>query len=161
MLPSRRNASDQTFRLRPTSDYGVLIGRDHQGAFDEAIKSMAENDSRDEIVTLYREAARTTTDEDRAIVVKIDQLTSGDRQSRWRGRSDAQQIREVAARRAELEERTPSSVAVITTTQERHSAMKRPSTTCSAAFSTAWCGRGPWSGFATGVSAATHAALGR
>ena len=34
-----------------------------------------ENDSRDDVRTLYREAARTKTDDDRAIVEKIDRLT--------------------------------------------------------------------------------------
>jgi hypothetical protein len=35
---------------------------------------MAENDSRDDVGMLYREAARTKTDEDDAIVEKIDGL---------------------------------------------------------------------------------------
>ncbi|WP_292533599.1 hypothetical protein [Methylocystis sp.] len=103
------DAAEQAFReASPRFEaadeaYGALIGRDNQGAFDQAIKSMAENDSRDEIVTLYREAARTTTDEDRAIVVKIDQLTLAIGKADGEVARTRQQIRELAARRAELQ----------------------------------------------------------
>lgn len=83
--------------------YGALIGRDNQGAFDLAIKAMADNDSRDEIVTLYREAARTRTDEDRAIVLRIDQLTLAIGQADGEAARLRQQIRDVAARRVELQ----------------------------------------------------------
>lgn len=84
--------------------YAALAGRDNNGAFTRAIELMAENDSRDEVRTLYREAARTKTDEDRAIVEKIDRLTQAI------ARADAEiaqirgQIREVAGRRAEIEQ---------------------------------------------------------
>jgi hypothetical protein len=65
---------------------------------------MAENDSRDDVRTLYREAARTKTDEDRAIVERIDRLMQATARAdeeiaRLRG-----QIREVAARRVEIEQ---------------------------------------------------------
>jgi hypothetical protein len=83
--------------------YGALIGRDNEGAFDEAIRAMADNDSRDEIVTLYREAARTKTDEDRAIVVNIDRLTLTIGKADGEVARLREQIREVAARRAELQ----------------------------------------------------------
>ena len=64
---------------------------------------MAENDSRDDVRTLYREAARTKTDEERVIVEKIDRLTlsigrADEEIARIRG-----QIREVAARRIEID----------------------------------------------------------
>lgn len=64
---------------------------------------MAENDSRDDVRTLYREAARTKTDDERVIVEKIDRLTQSI------GRADEEiarirgQIREVAARRIEID----------------------------------------------------------
>lgn len=104
------DASEQAFREASqrfeTVDkaYGALIGRDNQGAFEEAIKAMADNDSRDEIVTLYREAARTATDEDRAIVVKIDQLTLAIGKADGEIARLRQQIREQAARRAEIQD---------------------------------------------------------
>jgi hypothetical protein len=82
--------------------YGALIGRDNQGAFDQAVQAMADNDSRDEIVTLYREAARTRTDDDRAIVVNIDRLTLAIGKADGEVAQLREQIREVAARRAEL-----------------------------------------------------------
>jgi hypothetical protein len=65
---------------------------------------MADNDSRDAIVTLYKEAARTKTEEDRVIVEKIDALT------RAIGAADHEimqlrsRIQEVAARRIEIQQ---------------------------------------------------------
>ena len=85
-------------------EYGALIGRDSQGAFDQAIDAMAENDSRDEVVTLYREAARTKTDEDRAIVAKIDELTKAIAKADTEVGQLRGQIREVAARRVEIQQ---------------------------------------------------------
>lgn len=84
--------------------YGELIGRDHQGAFEQAIGAMAANDSRDEVVTLYREAARTKTDQDRVIVTKIDQLTLAIAKADGETAQLKQRIREAAARRAEIEQ---------------------------------------------------------
>ena len=60
--------------------------------------------SRDDVVTLYKEAARTKADEDRAIVEKIDQLTKGIVRAdgeilQLRGR-----IQEVAGRRVEMQQ---------------------------------------------------------
>jgi hypothetical protein len=85
-------------------EYDALNGADNRGAFAQAIDLMAENDSRDDIVTLYKEAARTKTDEDRRIVEKIDQLTKSIAKadgeiSKLRGR-----IQEVAARRTEIQQ---------------------------------------------------------
>ncbi|MGZ9115627.1 MAG: hypothetical protein ACXW3V_01655 [Methylocystis sp.] len=57
------------------SRYFLLIGKDNEGRFGEVIKLMQENDARDTVVTLYREAARTTTPEDQTIVETIDKLT--------------------------------------------------------------------------------------
>jgi hypothetical protein len=84
--------------------YDSIAGQDNKGAFTKAIALMAENDSRDDVRTLYREAARTKTDEDRAIVERIDRLTQATARAdeeiaRLRG-----QIREVAARRIEIEQ---------------------------------------------------------
>lgn len=84
--------------------YDAIDGHDNKGAFTKAIELMVENDSRDDVRTLYREAARTKTDEDRAIVEKIDWLTQAiaradEEIARVRG-----QIREVAARHVEIEQ---------------------------------------------------------
>lgn len=84
--------------------YDAIAGQDNNGAFTKAIELMAENDSRDDVRTLYREAARTKTDDDRAIVARIDRLTraiAGPEQeiAQLRG-----QIREVAGRRTEIEQ---------------------------------------------------------
>jgi chromosome segregation ATPase len=84
--------------------YDAIAHQDNNGAFTKAIELIAENDSRDDVRTLYREAARTKTDEDRVIVEKIDRLTQSI------GRADEEiarirgQIREVAARRIEIEQ---------------------------------------------------------
>ncbi|HWX13419.1 MAG TPA: hypothetical protein VNY06_00840 [Methylocella sp.] len=65
---------------------------------------MAENDSRDDVRTLYREAARTRTDDDRAIVEKIDRLTQSIGRAEQEIAQLRGQIREVAARRAEIDQ---------------------------------------------------------
>jgi len=84
--------------------YDAIAGQDDHGVFGKAIDLMAENDSRDDVRTLYREAARTKTDEDRAIVERIDRLTQ------LIARADEEivqvrgQIREVAARRVEIDD---------------------------------------------------------
>ena len=84
--------------------YDAIAGQDNKGAFTKAIELMAENDSRDDVRTLYREAARTKTDEDRAIVEKLDRLTQSiaradEEIARMRG-----QIREIATRRVKIEQ---------------------------------------------------------
>jgi chromosome segregation ATPase len=83
--------------------YQAIAGRDNKGAFTQAIALMAENDSRDDVRTLYREAARTKTDEDRAIVEKIDRLTQSIARAEQEIAQLRGQIREVASRRAEIE----------------------------------------------------------
>lgn len=95
--------ANQNFDARDHA-YDALIGRDNQGAFAEVIRLMADNDSRDAIVTLYKEAARTKTEEDRVIVEKIDALT------RAIGAADHEimqlrsRIQDVAARRIEIQQ---------------------------------------------------------
>jgi len=84
--------------------YDAIAGQDNQGAFTQAINLMVENDSRDDVVTLYREAARTKTDEDRAIVEKIDQLTKAVARADGEIAQVRGQIREVAARRVEIQQ---------------------------------------------------------
>jgi chromosome segregation ATPase len=85
------------------SAYHALVGRDNRGAYAEAIRLMAENDSRDAIVTLYREAARTATDADRAFVEKIDALTKAIGAADVEVMKLRSRIEEVAARRVEIE----------------------------------------------------------
>ena len=84
--------------------YHAIAGRDNNGAFTKAIELMAENDSRDDVRTLYREAARTRTDDDRAIVEKIDRLTQSIGRAEQEIAQLRGQIREVAARRAEIDQ---------------------------------------------------------
>jgi hypothetical protein len=84
--------------------YDAIAGQDNQGAFTQAINLMVENDSRDDVVTLYREAARTKTNEDRAIVEKIDQLTKAIARADQEIAQLRGQIREVAAKRVEIQQ---------------------------------------------------------
>lgn len=83
--------------------YDAIARRDNAGAFTKVIKLMAENDSRDDLRTLYREAARTKTDEDRAIVERIDKLTEAIARTEQEIAKLLGQIRDVTARRAEIE----------------------------------------------------------
>jgi len=85
------------------AQYRTVADMGQKGVYAQAIDLMVENDSRDDIATLFREAARTKSGEDRAIVEKIDQLTKGiaaaDRQvAQLRG-----SLVEVSQRRAEIE----------------------------------------------------------
>lgn len=102
-IEAELSKANQTFEAYDGA-YHALIGRDNRGAFAEVIRLMAENDSRDAIVTLYKEAARTKTNEDRVLVEKIDELT------RAIGAADAEiaqlraRIQDVAARRIEIQE---------------------------------------------------------
>ena len=85
------------------AQYRTVADMGQKGLYAQAIDLMVENDSRDDIATLFREAARTKSGEDRAIVEKIDQLTKGiaaaDRQvAQLRG-----SLAEVSQRRAEIE----------------------------------------------------------
>ena len=85
------------------AQYRAVADNGQKGVYAQAIDLMVENDSRDDIATLFREAARTKSPEDRAIVEKIDQLTKGiasaDRQvAELRG-----SLAEVSQRRAEIE----------------------------------------------------------
>jgi hypothetical protein len=84
--------------------YDALIGRDNQGAFAEVIRLMADNDSRDAIVTIYREAARTKTEDDRVIVEKIDELTRAIGAADHEMMQLRSRIQEVAARRIEIQQ---------------------------------------------------------
>jgi hypothetical protein len=65
---------------------------------------MAENDSRDDVRTLYREAARTKTDDDRVIVERVDQLSQAISRAEQEIAQVRGQIREVAGRRTEIEQ---------------------------------------------------------
>lgn len=99
---ARREAAARAFE-EANGRYYLLIGRDDEGRFGEAIRLMQENDARDDVVTLFREAARTTTDKDQAMVETIDQLTKA------LGKADAdvaelrRMLNAAAAKRAELE----------------------------------------------------------
>ena len=84
--------------------YHAIAGRDNNGAFSKVIELMAENNSRDDVRTLYREAARTRTDADRAIVERIDRLTQLIAPAEREIAKLREQISEVAARRAEIDQ---------------------------------------------------------
>jgi hypothetical protein len=83
--------------------FDAVIGKNNDGLLARAIQLMVDNDSRDDVVTLYREAERTRSNEDKEIVAQIDQLT------RQLGKAEADisklrgQIRELSGRRGELE----------------------------------------------------------
>jgi len=83
--------------------FDAVIGKNNDGLLARAIQLMVDNDSRDDVVTLYREAERTRSNEDKDIVAQIDQLT------RQLGKADADmgeiraQIRELDGRRDQLE----------------------------------------------------------
>jgi hypothetical protein len=84
--------------------YDAIAGQDNSGAFTKVIELMAENDSRDDVRTLYREAARTKTDEDRVFVERIDGLTQAIARAEQEIAQLRAQISEVAGRRAEIEQ---------------------------------------------------------
>jgi len=84
--------------------YDAVALQDNSGAFTKAIELMAENDSREDVRTLYREAARTKTDQDRIIVEKIDALTQSIVRADGEIIKLRDQIRETAARRIEIEQ---------------------------------------------------------
>ena len=114
--------------------YRTVADKGEKSVYAQAVDLMVENNSRDDIATLFREAARTKSPEDRAIVEKIDQLTKGiasaDRQvaqcaaasSRHRGNAPRSSAR------------APSSCSAATTIQAGVSETRPRSTTCSAAF---------------------------
>ena len=84
--------------------YDSIALHDNSGAFTKAIELIVENDSRDDVRTLYREAARTKTDQDRIIVEKIDALTQSIVRADGEIIKLRDQIRETAARRIEIEQ---------------------------------------------------------
>jgi hypothetical protein len=84
--------------------YHSIALLDNSGAFTKAIELIVENDSRDDVRTLYREAARTKTDQDRIIVEKIDKLTQSIVRADGEIIKLRDQIRETAARRIEIEQ---------------------------------------------------------
>jgi hypothetical protein len=83
--------------------YDSIAMLDNSGAFTKAIELIAENDSRDDVRTLYREAVRTKTRQDDAIVERIDKLTQAIAGADDEITQLRVQIREAAARRAEIE----------------------------------------------------------
>lgn len=83
--------------------YDAISGKNNEGLLARAIQLMVDNDSRDDVITLYREAERTRSNEDKEIVAQIDQLT------RQFGKAEADigqirtQIRDLDGRRDQLE----------------------------------------------------------
>jgi chromosome segregation ATPase len=83
--------------------YDAIIGKNSDGILTRAVQLMVDNDSRDDVITLYREAERTRSNEDKDIVAQIDHLT------RQLGKTEADltqlraQSRELAGRREEIE----------------------------------------------------------
>lgn len=83
--------------------YDAIIGKNSDGLLARAVQLMVDNDSRDDVITLYREAERTRSNEDKEIVAQIDQLT------RQLGKTEADltqlraQSRDLAGRREEIE----------------------------------------------------------
>lgn len=83
--------------------FDAVIGKNNDGLLARAIQLMVDNDSRDDVVTLYREAERTRSNEDKEIVAQIDQLTRQLGKAEAESRQIRQQIRDLAGRRDELE----------------------------------------------------------
>lgn len=83
--------------------FDAVSGKNSDGLLARAIQLMVDNDSRDDVITLYREAERTRSNEDKEIVAQIDQLT------RQLGKAEADmaeirtQIRDLDGRRDQLE----------------------------------------------------------
>ncbi len=81
----------------------ALSGSEYKGIYAQAVDAMMQNDLSDDIQTLMREAQRTPTGEDNALVQRIDGLNAtiarADREVA-QARAD---IRELARRRAEIE----------------------------------------------------------
>lgn len=83
--------------------FDAVNGKDNDGLLARAVQLMVDNDSRDDVITLYREAERTRSNEDKEIVAQIDQLT------RQLGKAEADltqlraQSRDLARRRDEVE----------------------------------------------------------
>jgi hypothetical protein len=83
--------------------FDAINGKDNDGLLARAVQLMVDNDSRDDVITLYREAERTRSNEDKEIVAQIDQLT------RQLGKAEAdltqlrKQSRDLAHRRDEVE----------------------------------------------------------
>ena len=82
--------------------YDAISGKNSEGLLARAIQLMVDNDSRDDVITLYREAERTRSNEDKEIVAQIEQLT------RQLGKAEADmgqirtQIRDLDGRRDQL-----------------------------------------------------------
>jgi len=83
--------------------YDAINGRNSDGLLARAVQLMVDNDSRDDVITLYREAERTRSNEDKEIVAQIDQLT------RQLGKAEGDltqlraQSRDLVGRREEIE----------------------------------------------------------
>ena len=117
--------------------YDAIAHQDNNGAFTKAIELMAENDSRDDVRTLYREAARTKTDEDRVIVEK---RSTGLRRNRSAGptrKSRGYGGKFARSRQGESKSsrRGGNSASTAMTTRAPPSATRRRSTMCLAASS--------------------------
>jgi hypothetical protein len=97
------DASEALPREMLDQQYQAIAGRDNNGAFTQAIALMAEDDSRDHFRTLYHEAERTKTEEDRLGVERIDRFTQPIARAEQEIAQLRGQIREVASRRAEIE----------------------------------------------------------
>ncbi len=83
--------------------FDAVNGKNNEGLRARAVQLMVDNDSRDEVITLYREAERTRSNEDREIVAQIDQLTH----QLGKAETDLNQLRgqsrDLARRRDEVE----------------------------------------------------------
>lgn len=100
---ARRAAASSVFDDANRSFY-LLIGGDDEGAFAEAVRLMQQNDERDDVRTLYREAERTQTHEDQAIVKTIDELTKALARAEKEVADLRARLGAAAAKRAEIEQ---------------------------------------------------------
>jgi chromosome segregation ATPase len=81
----------------------ALSGSEYKGIYAQAVDAMMQNDLSDDIQILMREAQRTPTGEDNALVQRIDRLNAMIAKADGEVAQARTDIRELARRRAEIE----------------------------------------------------------
>jgi hypothetical protein len=81
----------------------AIQGSEYKGIYAQALEAMMQNDMSDDIQTLMREAQRTPTREDNALVQRIDALNAAIGKTDQDVARARAEIRELARRRAEIE----------------------------------------------------------
>lgn len=71
--------------------------------YEEALKTIAEGDARDDIATLYREARRTATSADEGLVGRVEEIDAALKKSAAEVADLRNSVRDLATRRSEVE----------------------------------------------------------